>query len=80
MTTRAQSNERRKQLGLSPLLTREEFDKLSPRAQGWVSYMEAEWPGSGLPRVCIYPEGSKDAADWADGAFAAVLNAQDSEE
>lgn len=80
MTAREQSNERRRQLGLTPLMTREEFDKLPPRSQGFVSYMQAEWPGSDLPKACIYPEGTQPAEEWAAGAFAAALEAQDSEE
>ena len=35
-------------------MTREDFDELSPRTQDYVSYMQAEWPGSDLPKECVY--------------------------
>lgn len=63
------------------LVTRADYDKLHPFAQGYVVYMQAEWPGSEL-KDCgnPYPLASDDHFEWAKGQALAVQHAQDSEE
>lgn len=77
---REESNRKRKILYLEPLMLRDKFDTLSPFAQGYVSYMEASWPGSPVPEICIYPTGTQPAQEWAKGERAAILAVQDSED
>ena len=63
------------------LLTKAQWDKLSPRAQGYACYFQGSFPGSELKDLtCPYPNGSKDAKEFAAGEFTAMLDAQDSEE
>ena len=63
------------------LVTLAEYQKLTPRVQGWVAYMEAEWPGSELKGNDSnpYPPG-RNHDEWDEGQFRATLAAQDSEE
>lgn len=61
------------------LITLEEWKQLTPRSQGYVHYMQAEHEGSELPKESPYSEGSKEAEAFNAGAFAAMLEAQDSE-
>ena len=61
------------------LVTLTEFLKLSPRSQGYVSYMQSELPGSPLKGHDKNPY-LKDSANWVafnDGQTAAVLEVQD---
>lgn len=63
------------------LITKTEYDKLTPIQQGYVVYMQSEWPGSELKEFSNpYPDGSKEYDEWRDGEFRGVLAAQDSEE
>lgn len=63
------------------LLTKEQWDRLTPRGQGFSSYLQGNLPGSELKDVvCPYPQGSQQAKDYAAGEFTAMLNAQDGEE
>jgi hypothetical protein len=63
------------------LLTKAEYDKLTPFQQGYVIYMQAEWPGSELKGLdCHYPAGSKEDIQWHDGQLRATLSVMDSEE
>jgi hypothetical protein len=63
------------------LFTLAEWQKLSPRAQGYVLYMESEWPGSELKgHTCPYAIGSADHAEFSEGERRAVQAAMDSEE
>ena len=66
----------------SHMVTKDEFDALSPVARGYVVYTlgcredEPNVPDETNP----YPEGSTEQLDWARGMTRAVHNAQDSEE
>lgn len=64
------------------LTTLAQFRQMKPFQQGYVSYMEAEWPGSELKGKDRNPyEFASDAYRQFDaGQQAAVLVAQDSEE
>jgi hypothetical protein len=63
------------------LLTKERWDQLSPRTQGYNYYMQASLPGSELrDAVCPYPQGSKKAREYAAGEFTAMLDVQDGED
>jgi len=64
------------------MLTKEEFEALSPRDRGYAVYMagsrddQPNIPDESNP----YPDGSIKAALWNEGQRIAVLEAQDSEE
>jgi hypothetical protein len=63
------------------LVTKEQWDKMNPKSQGYCVYMQGSLPGSELADVvCPYRLGSKQAKEYAEGEMAAVLDAQDSEE
>lgn len=63
------------------LITKAEWDCMTPYAQGYCLYMQEEHPGSELKGLrCPYADGSLDALSFADGECAAMLEAQDSEE
>lgn len=62
------------------LLTPEEYNRLDPFTQGYATYMQAGWPGSRIPKKCPYTPGTREAGAWAEGAQAAVLDVQDSED
>ena len=64
------------------LITLAEFQKMSPRTQGYIAYMQADWPGSELKGHDNnpYPTGSADWKAWRVGESLAVQVAQDSEE
>ena len=61
------------------LVTLEEFKKLDPFRQGYVSYMQAELPGSELKRHQDnpYAPGSAKYHNFGRGQTAAVLEVQD---
>jgi hypothetical protein len=68
---------------MARLITFKEFQKLSPREQGYAAYMQAEQPGSELKHHQNNPYvGVNDAFEkaWNEGQMAACLDAQDSEE
>jgi hypothetical protein len=64
------------------LVTLAEFKVMTPRRQGYVSYMQAEWPGSELKKHQRNPYklGSQEHVEFGDGQTLGVLEAQDSEE
>jgi hypothetical protein len=63
------------------LTTVAEYLLMAPERQGYVFYMEAEWPGSQLNSVkCPYDRRTREGKAWMRGTFKAVLEAQDSEE
>ena len=64
------------------LVTYVEYQKLSPREQGFAAYVQGELPGSELRdhQANPYPVGSFNAAEWRKGEFQGILAAQDSEE
>ena len=64
------------------LVALEEYEKLTPRQQGYVVYLQAELPGSGLRghQGNPYPPGSRGATEWDRGARVACLQVQDAEE
>jgi hypothetical protein len=64
------------------LMTLEEFLGMSPRAQGYVSYLQGDLPGSELKnhQHNPYEEGSSHSSEFAQGQRQAMLQAQDSED
>ena len=63
------------------LVTRAEFEKLPPRTQGYVHYMQAAWPKSELRGVkCPYEPGTTEYLHWQGGEYAAMLEAQDGDD
>ena len=62
------------------LITKEEYDAMPPKSQGYVTYYQADWEGSKIPKVNPYAEGTPEAKDWNEGNFIAMLQVQDSEE
>lgn len=66
---------------LVKLITKSEWEKMTPRGQGYSSYWQGSLPGSELKDVlCPYPIGSDERKEYAAGEFTAMLDAQDSEE
>jgi hypothetical protein len=64
------------------LTTFAEYKKLTPREQGYVSYMQAEWPGSELKTHQRNPY-RRHTDDWAEfeaGQLVGMMEAQDSED
>jgi hypothetical protein len=59
--------------------TREMFNKLTPQAQGFMWYMEAQHPGSPLPRECPYQQGTEERRQWDEGVHQGILVAMDEE-
>jgi len=63
------------------LHTLAEWEVLAPFQQGYVHYMEADWPGSELRGIhCPYTIGTREHEQYKRGEHRAVLAAQDSEE
>jgi hypothetical protein len=60
-------------------ITKEQYNQLTPRSQGYVTYMQEAW-NSEVPSECPYKEGTKEYKDWNDGNFRAMLDVQDGEE
>jgi hypothetical protein len=64
-----------------PLITKAEYDTLSPRTQGFIQYWQGGRPGSELKGLTNpYAAISKEHKDWDAGQANAVQEAQDSEE
>jgi hypothetical protein len=61
---------------MSDLVTREKFDSLKPRDQGYVWYMQGA-KNESIPKQCPYPLDSKEAKQWLDGANTAYFNTLD---
>ena len=63
------------------MLSKSEFESLTPRTRGYVVYMagsrddQLNVPDESNP----YPSGSCDALEWDEGQHKAVLEAQDEE-
>lgn len=57
-------------------ITAEEYSKLSPREQGFVWYMQAEW-NKLIPKKCPYGIHTYAYGEWAAGQQDAVLVVQD---
>ena len=63
------------------LITKEVWNKLCPKSQGYAIYAQAELKGSELKGITNpYQKGSKKAKEFDDGERIAYLDAQDSEE
>jgi hypothetical protein len=69
-------------MGDKKLKTLAEYRALKPFEQGYVAYMEAEWPGSELKGHDTNPHlhGTSEWKDWQAGQALGVQHAQDSEE
>lgn len=61
------------------LITKAEYDALTPYQQGYVCYMQACLLGSEIPDCCPYGKGTQEAEEWGRGSFAGILEAQDEE-
>lgn len=59
-------------------LTRAEYDKLPPRAQGYASYMQAAWNAE-VPEDCPYQRGTDEQEEWSFGNGCAAIDAQEVE-
>lgn len=59
-------------------ITRMEYDKLSPRGKGYVTYMQAAWNADIPP--CPFAEGSDERKAFAGGEFDAMLACQEAED
>ena len=60
------------------LITREEYNKLSPEQQGYVHYMQAAQPGSQLKGLKNpYAAGTSHHTAWKQGQAEAVQQVQD---
>lgn len=63
------------------LLTKAEWDTITPRQQGMACYFQGSLPGSELKDLeNPYPIGSEDRKEFAGGEFEAMLDAQDGED
>jgi hypothetical protein len=63
------------------LLSRAEWDRLSPFRQGFAVYMQSAWPRSELRGVKNpHAAGTKEHDDFVHGEHRAMLDAQDGEE
>jgi hypothetical protein len=63
------------------LLTKDQYDKLTPRKQGYVHYVQEAQQGSELRGLTNpYAEGTKQHKEWDEGQMAAVLDVQDEED
>lgn len=60
-------------------VSRIEFNKLGPRQQGYVSYMQGQWNPS-VPNARIYAHGTDARSEWKCGEQLAVLEVQDMDE
>lgn len=63
------------------LMTKVEWDRMSPKSQGYVLYLQAELPGSELKGVNnpYFPH-MKQHKDFCEGERMAILEVQDAEE
>ena len=63
------------------LVTMAEFEKMKPKQQGFVLYMQQAWPGSELRDIRNpYKKGTPENDEFLAGELRGVLAAQDSEE
>jgi hypothetical protein len=61
-------------------MTREEYDRLTPRQQGYTTYMRAEWPGARIPKTNPHPPRSEAHAEWDTGARRAYIEMLDADD
>lgn len=63
-------------------VTLDDYKRLSPYAQGYIVYMQAEHPRSELRKHQDdpYPPGSAESQSWNSGRIRATLDIQESEE
>lgn len=61
-------------------MTREEYDALTPRQQGYTTYVRAEWPGAVIPKTNPHPPGSEAHREWQAGANIAYIEVLDSDD
>ena len=64
--------------GQTPL-SRADWDAATPRQQGFITYMQAEW-NKAIPKKNPYPVNSKKHEQFQRGASQAVIFVQDEEE
>lgn len=63
------------------MMTKEQWDRMSPKSQGYVLYLQEKLPGSELKGVTNpYFAHTKQHKDFCDGELQAVLEVQDGEE
>lgn len=63
------------------LISRDKWLELSPFSQGYVSYMQGEWPTSELKDAKNpYAPGTPKHEEFSRGGWSAMLNVQDGEE
>jgi hypothetical protein len=64
------------------LITLEQYRRLSPKDQGFVIYVQAEWPDSELKehQQNPYAVGAKEHEEWNRGQMLGMQVAQESEE
>lgn len=62
------------------IISPEEYKKLSPYVQGYITYMKAEWPGWKIPKKNPHDPRTEDAIEWDRGAFEAYLVVLDSDD
>jgi hypothetical protein len=62
------------------LVTKEQWDKLSPRSQGYVCYLQGNLPGSELKGIVNpYFKHTKQHRDFYEGEYDAVIETVESE-
>ena len=61
-------------------LSIEEYNKLPPHGQGYISYMRSEWPNWSIPKICPYLLGSEKYHEWKQGEHSAIIDCIDVEE
>lgn len=63
------------------LITKVEWDRMSPKSKGYILYLQAELPGSELKGLANpYFNHTKQYADFCEGENLAVNEVQDGEE
>lgn len=60
-------------------LTRAEYDALTPRQQGYASYMQGAW-NSNVPNFNDYRVGTKAREEFSRGEAAAMMEAQEGDD
>lgn len=63
------------------LVTKQQWDKMSPTMQGYTNYLQGELPGSELKGLTNpYFSNSQESCAFEDGEREAILEVQDGEE
>ena len=55
----------------------DEYSKLTPLQQGYVSYMQSHLTGSKVTKRNPYRHGTIEAVQWEDGQTSAIIQCQD---